>query len=98
MRVYVMTDRDMYQIIGQQKTFIPESNRDAALRAINRYNMKSNAVSGCISEDGTVTFWIGRYTDGDAFSVDSFASEFNSVLAAAEDTNDIILKEFSSLQ
>ncbi len=34
MRVYVMTDRDMYQIIGQRKTFVPESNRDAAIRAI----------------------------------------------------------------
>ena len=93
MRVYVMTDRDMYQIIGQQKTFIPESNRDAALGAINRYNMEANTVSGCISADGTVTFWIGRYTDGNAFSIDSFAREFNSVLAATEDTTDQILKK-----
>ena len=97
MRVYVMTDCDMYQIIGQQKTFIPESNRDAAIRAINKYNMESNAVAGCISKDGAVTFWIGRYIDGDSFSVDSFAREFNSVLAAAEDTTEHILKEASAL-
>ncbi len=93
MRVYVMTDRDMYQIIGQRKTFVPESNRDAAIRAINRYNMQTNAVSGCISEDSAVTFWIGRYTEGGAFSVEAFAREFGMVLAAAEDTTTQILNE-----
>ena len=95
MRVCVMADREMYQIIGQQNTFITESNRDAAIRAINKYNMESNAVAGCISKDGAVTFWIGRYTDGGSFSVDSFAREFSMVLAAAEDTTGQILKDSS---
>ena len=93
MRVYVMADLNMYYIIGRQKTFIPVSNRDATIRAINRYNMQTDAVSGYISEDGTVTFRIGRFVDGDAFSVESFDREFNSVLAAAEDTTDEILKK-----
>lgn len=95
MHVNVMADRNMYQIIGQQKTFIPESDRDAAIRAINSYNMQAKAVSGYISEDGAVTFRIDRFIDGDAFSVDSFDREFDSVLAAVEDTLNHILKEYS---
>ena len=95
MRVNVMGDRNMYQIIGRQKTFIPESDRDAAIRAINRYNTQTDAVSGCISEDGAVTFRIGRFIDENAFSVDSFSREFNSVVAAADTITGLILKESS---
>ncbi len=93
MRVYVMPDQDMYQIIGQQKTFIPESDKDAALRAINRYNMCSNNVAGCISNDGAITFWIGRYADAETFSEVIFEIEFCTVLHEAECTTDILLKE-----
>lgn len=95
MRVYVMTDRDMYQIIGQQKVFIPKSDRDAAIKAINRYNMQALAVSGCISEDGTVTFWMSRCTDGNSFTPESFDHEFSMVLAATEDITGQILKAAS---
>ena len=95
--VNVMAGRNMYQIIAQQKTFVPESDRDAAIRAINRYNMQSNAVSGCISEDGVITFRIGRFIDGDAFSIESFDREFSMVLKAAEDTTNHVLQEASAL-
>ncbi len=93
MRVYVMPDQDMYQIIGQQKTFIPESDREAAFRAINRYNMCSNNVAGCISNDGAITFWIGRYADAETFSEVIFEIEFCNVLHEAEYTTHILLKE-----
>ncbi len=93
MRVYVMPDQDMYQIIGQQKTFIAESDRNAALRAINRYNMCSNNVAGCLSNDGSITFWIGRFADAETFSEDIFGIEFCNVLHEAEYTTDIILQE-----
>ena len=96
MRVNVMADRNMYQIIAQQKTFITESNKDAAIRAINRYNMQSNAVSGYISEEGTITFRIDRFIDGEAFSIESFDREFSMVLSAAEDTTNQILEEASA--
>ena len=95
--VNVMADSNIYQIIAQQKNFVPESARDAAIRAINRYNIQSNAVSGWISDDGAITFQIGRFIDGDAFSIESFDREFSMVLAAAEDTTNHVLKEASAL-
>lgn len=92
-RVDVMPSHNMYQIIGQSKTILPASNIDGAIKAINRYNLRAKVVSGCVSEDGSITFWMGRNTDGGSFSEDAFGCDFDMVMRETDMTTAHIFKE-----
>ena len=92
-RVDVMPNHDMYQIIGQSKTIIPVSNIERAIKAINRYNLRAKVVSGCIGEDGAITFWMGRNTDGNTFSEKAFGCDFDMVMREADTATAQIFKE-----
>ena len=92
-RVDVMPNHDMYQIIGQSKTIVPVSNIEGAIKAINRYNLRAKVVSGCIGEDGAITFWMGRNTDGDTFSEKAFGCDFDMVMREADTATAQIFKE-----
>lgn len=75
---------DRYEIIGKSDIKIPLESMDAALRAVNDLNGRSNSVCAYLTDNGSVIFWIGRFADGGAFSEESFAIEFNMVYKAAD--------------
>ena len=79
-RVVVMPNSNMYQIIGQLNIVIPTPNIDAGIRAINNYNFRARIVSGCVSDEGNIIFWLGRNTDGGTFSEDAFSLDFDMVM------------------
>lgn len=91
--VNVMPNQNMYQIIGQSKTVIPLPNIEAAVRAINRYNLKAKVVCGCVGEDGSINFWMGRNTDGDTFSEEAFSCDFEMVMRVVDTATSLIFKE-----
>lgn len=92
-RVDVMPNRNMYHIIAQSETIIPQSNIDAAIKAINRYNLRAQVVSGCVSEEGNIIFWMGRNTDDGSFSEDAFGCDFRMVMREADTATAHIFKE-----
>ncbi len=92
-RVDVIPNHNMYQIIGQSKTIVPISNIDGAIKAINRYNLRAKVVSGCVSEDGSITFWMGRNTDGGTFSEEAFGCDFDMVMREVDLSTAYIFKE-----
>lgn len=79
-RIDVYPEDDMYNIIGGADTKIPVNSIDKAILAINEYNRKSNIVCGCIEDDGTIIFWLGRNTEGNTFSKEAFEADFDMVL------------------
>ena len=93
LRVDVIPNHNMYLIIGQSKTIVPVSNIEGAIKAINRYNLRAKVVSGCIGEDGTITFWMGRNTDGETFSEGAFGCDFDMVMREVDKATAHILKE-----
>lgn len=92
-RVDVMPNRNMYHIIAQSETVIPPSNIDAAIKAINRYNLRARVISGCVSEEGNIIFWMGRNTDDGSFSEDAFDCDFHMVMREADTATAHIFKE-----
>ena len=92
-RVDVMPNRNMYHIIAQSKTVIPPSNIDAAIKAINGYNLRAQVVSGCVSEEGNIIFWMGRNTDDGSFSEEAFGCDFDMVMREADTATAQIFQE-----
>lgn len=75
---------DRYEIIGKSNIKISPEKMDAALRAVNDLNGRSNTVCAYLTDDGSIIFWIGRIAEGGAFSEESFAREFDMVYRAAD--------------
>ena len=50
-------------------------------------------VSGCIGQDGVITIWMGRNTDGDTFSEKVFGCDFDMVMREADTATAQIFKE-----
>lgn len=92
-RIDVYPDDYMYNIIGGADTKIPVNCIDRAIWAINEYNRKSNIVCGCIEDDGTVIFWLGRNTDGNSFSKEAFKADFDMVLKHVDNETAQIFKQ-----
>lgn len=92
-RIDVMPNNNIYHIIGQSNTTIPTSNVNAGIRAINQYNLRAKVVSGCVCDNGAITFWLGRNTDGGTFSEDAFSYDFDMVMRAVDDESAHIFKE-----
>lgn len=93
LRVDVMPNRNVYHIIAQSKTVIPPFNFDAALKAINSYNLQAQVVSGCVSDEGNIVFWMGRNTDDGSFSENAFGCDFHMVMREVDVETAHIFKE-----
>ncbi|MDE6644229.1 MAG: hypothetical protein K2K27_09050 [Muribaculaceae bacterium] len=52
---------------------------------MNKYNLRAQVVSGCISREGDIIFWLGRNTDGNAFSEQAFAMDLDMVFKEADE-------------
>lgn len=91
-RINVIPDNKTCQIVCQSETKINTEYIFGAFKAINEFNLHSQLVCGCIGEKGTITFWLGRNTDGDTFSKEAFAADFDIVFRVAENETAQILK------
>lgn len=92
-RVDVLPNRGSYHIIAQSETVIPTPNIDTAIKAINRYNLRALIVSGCVSEEGNIIFWMGRNTNDGSFSEDAFDCDFRMVMREVDTATAHIFKE-----
>lgn len=91
-KIMVLPNSKICQIICQSETkFSPEYQYGASL-AINEYNSYAPLVCGCVSEKGDITFWLGRNTDGDTFSKEAFAADFDTVFKVTDNETAQILK------
>lgn len=96
-RVRVFPSKSRYQILCQPLTTIAPEHLDEAIAAINDFNCSSATVSGCIGNKGNIVFWLGRNTDGDAFSAEAFEADFDDVLSAADfETAQIYKRAYSA--
>lgn len=84
LRIRVFMDDKAYEIAGQSDVRISPDKIVEAYNTVNDFNTRSRAVCGCITDDGGIIFWIGRVTDGDAFSLESFEREFDMIYKAAD--------------
>lgn len=84
LRVDVLPNNAIYQIISHSETKLPKDKINDGIIAINNYNIKANIVSGCIGTEGNIIFWLGRNIDGNTFSEQAFATDFDMVIQTAD--------------
>ena len=91
--VNIIPQDDIYEIICQSKTVLAQKDIDKGIIAINKYNYKTQVVSGCISPEGNIIFWLGRNIDGNTFSEQVFAVDLDMVFKEADDETAQIYKQ-----
>lgn len=92
-RINVYSENKICQIACQSETKINPEYMSGALHAINEFNLHSRLVCGCVGENGGISFWLGRNTDGDTFSKEAFAADFDVIFRTADDETAQILKK-----
>lgn len=90
--VNVFHDEAMYQIICQSETKLSHDDINSGIIAMNEYNLTARIVSGCITDVGNIVFWLGRNIDGNTFSEQAFAVDFNMVICETDDETAQIYK------
>lgn len=91
-RINVFPEDKVCQIACQSETKIRPEYMSGASRAINEFNLHSRLVCGCVGKNGNITFWIGRNTDGDTFSKEAIAADFDIVFRVTDNETAQILK------
>lgn len=90
-RVY---SNNTYSIIGcASKVVIPENHFSEGYKAVNEYNLHTPLVCCTLDPDGRIIFWLGRNTDGQAFSEEAFATDFSVILNEADEETSNIFKQ-----
>lgn len=92
LQVNVLPDNAIYEIIGQSETTLSHEVINAGIIAINNYNLMARVVNGCISHEGDIIFWLGRNIDGNTFSEQAFAVDFDMVVRETDDETAQIYK------
>lgn len=78
--VNIFPNNEIYEINCHSETKLPQELIYHGIAAINNYNLSAKVVSGCISPNGDIIFWLGRNTDGNTFSEEAFAIDFEMVI------------------
>lgn len=91
-RINVFPDNKICQIICRSETKIDSEYLVGASHAINEFNLHSKLVCGCVGDNGAIAFWLGRNTDGDTFSKEAFAADFDIVFRVTDNETAQILK------
>lgn len=93
LRVDILPNNATYHIVCQSETTVPQGNITNGIIAMNNYNLSANVVSGCIGSEGNIIFWLGRNIDGNTFSEQAFAVDFNMIINEADDETAQIYKK-----
>lgn len=93
LQVNVWPNNVFYQIICQSETTLPQNNISNGIIAVNNYNLRAYVVSGCISPEGNIIFWLGRNTEGNTFSEQAFAVDFDMVIKETDKETAQIFKQ-----
>ena len=93
LKVDVMPDNAIYSIVCESETKLSQENINNGIIVMNDYNLKAQVVSGCISSEGDIIFWLGRNIDGNTFSEQAFAVDFNLVIRETDDETAQIYKQ-----
>lgn len=93
LQVNVLPNNDIYQISCRSDTKLPQNIISNGIIAMNDYNLRANVVSGCISPEGNIIFWLGRNTDGNTFSEQAFSIDCDMVIKEADDETAQIYKQ-----
>lgn len=92
LNVHIFPDNDLYQIVGRTETTLPQDAIKNGMIAMNDYNMESSVVSGYITTEGNIIFWLGRNIDGNTFSEKAFSADFYMVTKETDDETAQIYK------
>lgn len=92
-RVNIIPQDEIYQIICQSETKLAPKDMQNGIIAMNKYNLRAQVVSGCISRKGDIIFWLGRNTDGNTFSEQAFAVDLDMVFKEADEETAQIYKQ-----
>lgn len=93
LKVDVLPDNAIYHIVCQSETKLSQENMNDGIISMNNYNLKASVVSGCISSEGSIIFWLGRNIDGNTFSEQAFAVDFDMVIKETDNVTAHIFKE-----
>lgn len=93
LKVDILPDNAIYHIVCQSETKLPQENMNDGIISMNNYNLKASVVSGCISSEGSIIFWLGRNIDGNTFSEQAFAVDFDMVIKETDNVTAHIFKE-----
>ena len=93
LKVDVVPDNAIYHIVCQSETKLLQENINNGIIAMNNYNLKAHVVSGCIGSEGNIIFWLGRNIDGNTFSEQAFAVDFDMVIKETDDETAQIYKQ-----
>ena len=93
LKVDVVPDNAIYHIVCQSETKLLQENINNGIIAMNNYNLKAHVVSGCIGTEGNIIFWLGRNIDGNTFSEQAFAVDFDRVIKETDDETAQIYKQ-----
>ena len=91
--IRIFPAQNRYQILCVPDTAIAKEHIDGAIAAMNEFNLFSSTVCGSIGYEGNIVFWLGRHTNGGAFSTDAFDTDFRAVLLAADNETAQIYKK-----
>lgn len=91
--IRIFPAQNRYQILCMPDTAISKDHIDGAIAAMNEFNLFSSTVCGCIGYQGNIAFWLGRHTNGGAFSPEAFDADFRAVLLAADNETAQIYKK-----
>lgn len=91
--IRIFPAQNRYQILCVPDTAIVKEHIDRAIAAMNEFNLFSSTVCGCIGYQGDIGFWLGRHTNGGAFSSETFDADFRAVLLAADNETAQIYKK-----
>lgn len=94
-KIDVDPENNKYHIIGGTDTIISANDVCKGILAMNEYNLRAMVVSGCIANDGSIIFWLGRNLNGNAFSEESFVIDFYMVVREADYQTAQIFKQAS---
>lgn len=83
-RVIVYVRSCMCQVACQSETIVSKECIPGAIFAMNEFNLRARIVSGCVTDKGAITFWLGRNTDGDTFSEEAFGADFDMLLKVTD--------------
>lgn len=78
--VNIFPHNKIYEINCHSETKLPQELVYRGIAAINNYNLSARVVSGCVSPNGDIIFWLGRNIDGNTFSEEAFAIDFEMVI------------------
>lgn len=98
LQVSILPNNAIYQIICQSETKLTQETISNGIIAMNNYNLRARVVSGCVSSEGNITFRLGRNIDGNTFSEQTFAVDFDTVIKEADDKTAQIYKQALNVQ